>query len=71
MKVYVLNEYRNCGDKITWGIFSSEENAKAYLKEHKEVAQELEEKIRENFRQAFEKSLGDEEDLEQDNEPEE
>ena len=32
MKVYVLNEYRNCGDKITWGIFSSEENAKAYLK---------------------------------------
>ena len=32
MKVYVLNEYRNCDDKITWGIFSSEENAKAYLK---------------------------------------
>ena len=32
MKVYILNEYRNCGDKITWGVFSSEENAKLYLK---------------------------------------
>ena len=56
------------GEKIGQG----RENAKAYLKEHKEVAQELEEKIRENFRQAFEKSLGDEEeDPEQEVEPEE
>lgn len=21
MKVYILNEYRNCGDKITWVYF--------------------------------------------------
>ena len=56
------------GEKIGQG----RENAKIYLKEHKEVAQELEEKIRENFRQAFEKSLGDEEeDPEQEVEPEE
>ena len=32
MKVYVLNEYRNCDDIITWGVFSSEENAMTYLK---------------------------------------
>lgn len=32
MKVYILNEYRNCGDKITWGVFSSEENARKYLR---------------------------------------
>ena len=56
------------GEKIGQG----RENAKIYLKEHKEVAQELEEKIRENFRQAFEKSLGDEEENpEQEVEPEE
>ena len=56
------------GEKIGQG----RENAKAYLKEHKEVAQELEENIRENFRLSFEKCLGDEEeDPEQEVEPEE
>ena len=45
------------GDKIGQG----RENAKVYLKEHKEVSKEIEEKIRENFRQAFEKSLADDE----------
>lgn len=32
MKVYVINEYRNCGEKIIWGVFSSKENAIKYLK---------------------------------------
>ena len=56
------------GEKIGQG----RENAKVYIKEHKDVAKELEDKIRDNFRQAFEKSLGDEEeDPEQETEPEE
>lgn len=45
------------GEKIGQG----RENAKQYIREHKDVAKELEEKIRENFRQAFEKSLADDE----------
>ena len=56
------------GEKIGQG----RENAKVYIKEHKDVTKELEDKIRDNFRQAFEKSLGDEEeDPEQETEPEE
>lgn len=31
MRVYLLIEYRNCGDRIIWGVFSSRQNAKAYL----------------------------------------
>ncbi len=45
------------GEKIGQG----RENAKQYIKEHGEVAKELETKIRENFTQAFEKSLADDE----------
>ena len=45
------------GEKIGQG----RENAKQYLKDHKDVAKEIENQIRENFRQAFEKSLADEE----------
>lgn len=32
MKVYLLIEYRNCEDRIIWGVFSSYGNAKSYLK---------------------------------------
>ena len=32
MKVYIIIEYRNCGDRIMWGVFSSEENARKYLR---------------------------------------
>ena len=45
------------GEKIGQG----RENAKQYIKEHAEIAKELETKIRENFMQAFEKSLADDE----------
>ena len=45
------------GEKIGQG----RENAKQYIKEHGEIAKELETKIRENFMQAFEKSLADDE----------
>ena len=45
------------GEKIGQG----RENAKQYIKEHGEIAKELETKIRENFTQAFEKSLADDE----------
>ena len=50
------------GEKIGQG----RENAKQYIREHQDVAKELETKIRDNFMQAFKKSLGeDEEDKEQ------
>jgi len=56
------------GEKIGQG----RENAKQYIREHKDVAKELETKIRENFMQAFEKSLADEEPQEEEEElPEE
>ena len=32
MKVYEIMEYRNCGEHYSWGIYSSEENARKYLK---------------------------------------
>jgi len=39
-------------------IGQGRENAKQYLKENKEVSEEIEKKIRENFNQAFLKSVG-------------
>ena len=32
MKVYEIMEYRNCDEHYSWGIYSSEENARKYLK---------------------------------------
>lgn len=32
MKVYLLIEFRNCEERINWGVFSSKENARRYLK---------------------------------------
>ena len=31
MRVYIIIEYRSCGDRIIWGVFSSYGNAKSYL----------------------------------------
>ena len=45
------------GDRIGQG----RENVKKYLEENPEIAKEVEDKIRANFDEAFEKSLGDEE----------
>ena len=57
------------GERIGQG----RENVKKYLQDNPEVAAEVEKKIRDNFNAAFEKSLGDEEeaDEEQEIEPEE
>ena len=56
------------GEKIGQG----RENAKQYIREHQDVAKELETKIRDNFMQAFKKSLGeDEEGKEQEEKTEE
>ncbi len=43
------------GQKIGQG----RENAKVYLKEHKDVMDEIEKKVRDNFNAAFEKSMGE------------
>ena len=32
MKVYEIMEYRNCDEHYSWGIYSTEENARKYLK---------------------------------------
>ena len=32
MKVYEIIEYRNCDEHYSWGIYSTEENARIYLK---------------------------------------
>ena len=32
MKVYEIIEYRNCEEHYSWGIYSTEENARKYLK---------------------------------------
>ena len=32
MKVYEIIEYRNCKQHCSWGIYSTEENARKYLK---------------------------------------
>ena len=56
------------GERIGQG----RENVKEYLSKNPEMMQEVEKKIRDNFSQAFEKSLGDEEAVEEDEEePEE
>ena len=49
------------GERIGQG----RENVKKYLADNPEVAKEVEEKIRANFTEAFEKSLGDEEEKEE------
>lgn len=33
MKVYQIMEYRNWDEHYSWGIYSSEENARLYLKQ--------------------------------------
>ena len=48
------------GERIAQG----RENVKKYLQENPEVAKEIEEKIRAKFNEAFEKSLGDNEEME-------
>lgn len=58
MKVYQIIEYRNFDEHYSWGIYSSEENAKLYLKikgwdicENFEIIEyELDEKIKINRR---------------------
>ncbi len=45
------------GEKIGQG----RENAKKYLKENPDIMKEIEKKVRDNFEEAFEKSLGDNE----------
>ena len=32
MVVYQIMEYRNCDEDFSWGVFSSEQKAKLYLK---------------------------------------
>lgn len=49
-------------------IGQGRENVKKYLMDNPEIAKEVEEKIRANFTEAFEKSLGDEEPEEDDEE---
>ena len=49
------------GERIGQG----RENVKKYMKEHPEMMAEIEEKIRAKFSEAFEKSLGDEEEEEE------
>ena len=44
-------------------IGQGRENVKQYLMDNPEIAKEIEEKIRQNFNQAFEKSLGDMEEV--------
>jgi recombination protein RecA len=55
------------GERIGQG----RENVKKYLTENPDVAKEVEEKIRANFNEAFEKSLGDGEEEQDDEETEE
>ncbi len=55
------------GERIGQG----RENVKKYLADNPEVAKEIEEKIRANFTEAFEKSLGDEEEKQEETENEE
>jgi recombination protein RecA len=47
------------------------ENVKKYLEENPEIMNEIESKVRENFKTAFEKSLGDEENENEDSENDE
>ncbi len=57
--------YSYNGQKIGQG----RENAKAFLKENKAIASEIEEKVRADYKAAFEKSLGDFDDDQDDEEP--
>jgi len=50
------------GEKIGQG----RENVKKYLRDNPEVMEEVEKRVRDNFEQAFEKSLGDNENLDDD-----
>ena len=50
------------GERIGQG----RENVKKYLADNPEIAKEIEEKIRANFSEAFEKSLGDEQEEDED-----
>ncbi len=52
------------GEKIGQG----RENAKQYLKDNPEIMKEVEKKVRDNFEEAFEKSLGDDEEVDNDEE---
>ncbi len=47
------------GEKIGQG----RENVKQYLENNPEIMQEVEKKVRDNFEKAFEKSLGDTEEI--------
>ena len=54
MKVYQIMEYRNCYEHYSWGVYSSEDNAKLYLKlkgwdkceNFEVVSHELDEKLK-------------------------
>ncbi|MBQ3145062.1 MAG: recombinase RecA [Clostridia bacterium] len=52
------------GEKIGQG----RENVKLYLKNNPEIMEEVEKKVRDNFEKAFEQSLGDNEEIEDDEE---
>ena len=52
------------GEKIGQG----RENVKSYLAQNPEIMAEVEKKVRDNFETAFEKSLGDNEEIEEDEE---
>ena len=32
MKIYEITEYRTCDEHYSWGVYSTEENARLYLK---------------------------------------
>ena len=52
------------GEKIGQG----RENVKQYLADNPEIMQEVEKQVRDNFETAFEKSLGDNEEIEDEEE---
>ena len=52
------------GEKIGQG----RENAKQYLKDNPKIMEEVEKKVRDNFEEAFEKSLGDNEEIDDEEE---
>ena len=54
MKVYEIIEYRNCDEHYSWGIYSTEENARKYLKymnwDNNDEFEIIEYKVDENIR---------------------
>ena len=52
------------GERIGQG----RENVKKYLNDNPEIMKEIEQKIRENFEKAFEKSLGEEQEISEEEE---